>query len=209
MASIAIWLVAAGVYLAFRAWYDGWRRPLSAEEIEGFLKKLETTPSGELNDLETFREFLSRDDGREFVMLNLVRIGPDPVPHPETGEPTRPAQLLREYMRGFLPLLIRHAGHPAIQARKLGGYVDAWNVEPDPGWSFVGAMRYRSRRDMMELATNPRFLAAHPFKVAAIPVTFSFPTSPVLGLYVGPRIWVGLVLALAAALTQLAVHAFA
>jgi hypothetical protein len=68
----------------------------------------------------------------------------------------------------------------------------------------MGYVRYRSRRDMMELATNPRFLDAHPFKAAAMPATFSFPTAPRLALYAGPRIWVGLALALLAALTHLA-----
>jgi hypothetical protein len=37
-----------------------------------------------------------------------------------------------------------------------------------------------------------------------IPVTFSFPTQRELSVYLGPRVWVALVLALAAALLQLA-----
>ena len=86
----------------------------------------------------------------------------------------------------------------------MGGYVDSWNVEPDPGWTFMGYMRYRSRRDLVELVTVPDFFAAHPFKLAAIPKTFSFPTQPVLSTYAGPRVWVGLALALLAAITHLA-----
>jgi hypothetical protein len=203
MHGLWIWLGAALLYAGFRVWYDGWRGPLSRDEIERFLAKLAATPSGDLNDLATLRSFLERDDGREFVMLNLVRISPEPVPHPVTGEPTSAARLLREYIRQFLPLLIRRAGHPALQAAKIGPYVDAWNVEPDPGWTMMGYMRYRSRRDMLELVTHPRFTAAHPLKAAALPVTFSFPTSPGPGLLVGPRVWVGLVLGLIAALAHL------
>ena len=37
-----------------------------------------------------------------------------------------------------------------------------------------------------------------------MPITFSFPTQPVLSLYAGPRFLVGLVLALAAAVIHLA-----
>lgn len=44
----------------------------------------------------------------------------------------------RPPLRGFLPVLIPHAGHPAIHAGKIGGYLDAWNVEPDPGWTLTG-----------------------------------------------------------------------
>jgi len=199
-----IWLAAGLLYLAFRLWYDGRRRPLSADEIDAYLASLRDTPGAALNDLDTLRRFLEQDDGREFYMLNLVRIAPGEVPHPKTGEPTPARRLLREYIGGFLPALIRRGGHPALQARKVGGYVDAWNAAPDPGWTFVGLMRYRSRRDMAKLTVDPRFTAAHPFKAAAIPVTFSFPTARGPGLLLGPRVWVALVLALAAASMQLA-----
>lgn len=203
MSGVWIWLGAALLYASFRAWYDNWRGPLSSEEIERLLAKLAETPSADRNDLAALRRFLEQDDGREFVMLNLVRVGPEPVPHPVTGEPTSAARLLRQYIHQFLPLLIRRASHPALQAAKIGPYVDAWNVEPDPGWTMMGYVRYRSRRDMLELVTHPRFTAAHPLKAAALPATFSFPTSPSPGLFVGPRLWVGLLLALAASLIHL------
>ena len=205
MGALWIWLGAGGLYAAFRLWYDGWRGPLRPEEVESLLAALRETPGAELNDLDTLRRFLESDDGREFIMLNLVRVAPGAVPHPKTGAPTPAARLLREYIAGFLPALLRRGGHPALQARKIGGYVDAWNVAPDPGWSFVGMMRYRSRRDLAKLAIDPRFTAAHPMKAAALPVTFSFPTALGPGLLLGPRVWLALALALAAALLQLAV----
>jgi hypothetical protein len=203
MNALWIWLAASAIYLGFRVWYDGWRRPLRFEEIETYLERLQASDFADSEGVEILRHFMEDDDGREFVMLNLVRLNPEPAPHPTTGEPTPAGELLRGYLDTFLPQLLRRAGHPLLQARKVGGYVDAWNVEPDPGWSFMGYMRYRSRRDLMELATAPAFLAAHPFKAAAMPKTFSFPTQPMLSLYAGPRVWVGLVLALVAAVIHL------
>ena len=203
MTGLWIWLTAVLFYLAFRVWYDNWRGPLRREEIDAYLEKIEGSELTDTSDLDSLRRFMEEDDGREFIMLNLVRLNPELVPHPETGELTSPAKLLREYLGTFVPQLVRRAGHPLLQARKVGGYVDAWNVEPDPGWSFMGYMRYRSRRDLAELATAPAFLAAHPFKAAAMPNTFSFPTQPMLSLYAGPRVWVGLVLALVAAVIHL------
>jgi len=67
----------------------------------------------------------------------------------------------------------------------------------------MGYMRYRSRRDMMALATDPRFMDAHAFKHAAIETTFSFPTQRMKTLYLSPTIWVALVLALGGALGHL------
>jgi hypothetical protein len=204
MTGLWIWLTAAAIYLAFRAWYDNWRGPLHREEIDSYLQRVEGSELGDTSDLDSLRRFMEEDDGREFIMLNLVRLNPELVPHPETGELIPAQKLLGGYLGTFLPQLLRRAGHPLLQARKVGGYVDSWNVEPDPGWSFMGYMRYRSRRDLVELVIAPDFFAAHPFKRAAMPNTFSFPTQPVVSFYAGPRVWVGLVLALAAANAHLA-----
>ena len=103
-----------------------------------------------------------------------------------------------------MPVLLARGGHPAIVGRKVGGYIDAWNTPADPGWTLFGLMRYRSRRDMMRLALDPNFIAAHPEKILGTPVTFSFPTHRMLSLYLSPRLSVLLLLTLAAALTQLA-----
>jgi hypothetical protein len=65
-------------------------------------------------------------------------------------------------------------------------------------------MRYRSRRDLARMVVNPRFSCAHDFKYAAMPQTFNFPTRPMIMTLANPRIWMGLTLALAAALAQIA-----
>jgi hypothetical protein len=101
-----------------------------------------------------------------------------------------------------MPALLRRAGHPALIGRAAGSYVERWGVEPDPGWSVAGVIRYRSRRDMMELATDPAFEPAHAFKIAALANTLAFPLSPAF-VVAGPRIWVALVFALLAALGHL------
>jgi hypothetical protein len=204
MNGLIIWGVAALAYLAFRLWYDGLRRPLTAQEIDDFLKEASQTSTGSVNDLTALRRFLEEDDGREFAMINLVKLNPEPVPHPQTGEPTPARELVQGYLSDFMPTLLRRGGVPLFQGRKIGPYIDAWGSEPDPGWTLVGSMRYRSRRDLMRLATDPRFLGGHGLKIAALPSTFSFPTRPVPIAFVGPRIWVALTLALGAALTQLA-----
>jgi len=202
--SVWIWAVAAAAYAAFLAWYVNWKPPLRAEEIDSFLERIRGTPSGEHNDLEVLRDFLAADDGREFLMLNLVRLTPGAMTHPVTGAATDGARLLQEYTRSFMPALVRRGGHPALVGRKIGGYVDAWKVPADPGWHVVGCMRYRSRRDLIALVGDARFLGAHPLKIAATAETFSFPTRPMLRLYPSPPVWMALAIALAAALSQIA-----
>ena len=205
MSGFVIWGGALLLYLGFRAWYDGLRRrPLTTAEIDAFMAQAESASISEASSLEEMRGFLEADDGKEFVMLNLVKLHPEPVPHPDTGAPTPARALLQAYISDFMPTLLKHGGVPLMQARKVGPYVDSWDVEPDPDWTLVGYMRYRSRRDLMKLAVDPRFQGGHGYKFAAIPKTLSFPTQPTPIGFLGPRVWVALVLALGAALLQLA-----
>jgi hypothetical protein len=205
-----IWGAAAVLYVGFLAWYVNWRGPLSAAEVAAYMTKIEAqhAPAADRNDLAVIRKFLSEDDGHEFYMLNLVRVAPDKIAAPGSGELKPAREVLDGYTSVFIPALMARAGHPAVVGRKVGGYVDAWGVEPDPGWSIVGYMRYRSRRDLAELVVDPRFSGAHDFKFAAMPQTFSFPTQPIMLTLMKPTYFVGLILALAAALAHLGVLTF-
>lgn len=202
-----VWPVAAVVYVLFRLYYDNWRGRLTADEIDAFMAIVQERDEGELNDLTVVRTFLEEDDGREFVMVNLVRVPDVMVTDPDNGGQVPAEKMMRAYTKAFIPRLLKHGGHPVLATRKVGGYVDAWMVEPDPGWSVVGFMRYRSRRDMMKMVADPTFEDAHRYKILGVAETFSFPSQPFLRLYVSPRAWVFLVLALAAALSQLAILA--
>lgn len=202
---IMVWSVAAAGYILFRLWYDNMRGPLKPAEIERFLAQSESRNAATGNSAAILRAFLEADDGREFVMLNLVKAEMGQVTDPDDGKPVQGLELLKRYSRAFTPVLFRKGGHPGIIGRKIGGYVDAWNTEADPGWTLFGLMRYRSRRDLMQLATDPAFLAGHPLKLAGTAATFSFPTQRVMSFYIGPRISVALVLALVAALAHLAI----
>lgn len=201
-----IWGAALLLYGAFAAWYNNWRAPLTADEIDRFLARLPASAGIEPERLATVRAFLAADDGREFFMVNLVRLHPGPVADPTTGAERPARQVLEGYTSHFMRALFLRAGHPAFFGRAAGGYVERWGVEPDPGWSFAGMIRYRSRRDMIELATDERFEPAHVFKRAAIASTFAFPAAPGFVVF-GPRLAVALALALVAALAQLVLRA--
>lgn len=208
MNAIWIWVAAFLLYGLFAAWYNSWRPPLGPDEIERYVGRFEALGEGVGPErLAALRKFLEADDGREFFMVNLIRLQPGQVALPDSDEELPAAQVLRRYTGYFMPALLRRAGHPAFFARGAGGYLESWGVEPDPGWSFAGMIRYRSRRDLMELATNPAFEPAHAFKIAAIASTFAFPAAPGL-VVLGPRVWVGLVLGLLAALGHLLLLAF-
>jgi len=206
MAGWWIWGGALALYAAFLLWYDNWRGPLTKGEIETYMARAAQNSQIAPDSLATVRRFLEADDGREFYMLNLLSGHPEPVEDPGSGEKRPSAEVMKGYTDHFMPALFRRAGHPIFAGRAAGGYVEHWGVEENPGWTFSGIIRYRSRRDMIELATDPRFEPAQAYKIAALAHTLAFPVAPV-PIFVGPRVWVGLGLALAAALARLALPA--
>lgn len=199
----AIWAGALLLWVAFLLFYDGWRRPLSAAEIGAFLDGLGPRMVETGNDVARLRAFLEADDGREFVMVNLVRARPGPVTDPASGATLDGSEWLRRYSDPFVRGLMRRGGHPLFVGRKIGGYIDAWNTPADPGWTLLGTMRYRSRRDLLRMAGDPAFRAVHPNKLLGIETTFSFPTQRQIGFYASPRATAGLALALLAALAHI------
>ena len=205
--TIGIWTTALLLYLAFRLWYDGLRKPLTPDEIEQFIQIMEQRVSSgiDMQDIAIVRKFMEADDGKEFLMMNLVEFNPSPVTHPDTGKSMSAPRLLSEYFTPLMKMFLPRAGHPALSVQAVGGYLEAWNTPPNPGWHAAGLIRYRSRRDAMQaLLANPAFDSIHKYKIAAIKQTFAFPTKLVAGgLYASPRMTVALVLALGASLLQL------
>ena len=159
---------------------------------------------GDQDEMPVIRRFLEEDDGREFFMLNVIRLSETDVADPVSGEMRPVRQVMAGYTRMFMPALFARGGHPALAARRIGGMVDTWGLKEVPEWSMMGYIRYRSRRDLAHLVCNPRFSGAHAFKFAAMPQTFNFPTRPMIMTLAGPRIWVGLSFALVAAMAQIA-----
>jgi hypothetical protein len=159
---------------------------------------------GDQDEMPVIRKFLEEDDGREFFMLNVIRLSEVEVADPVTGEMLPARQVMAGYTRMFMPALFARGGHPALAARRIGGMVDTWGLNEVPEWSMMGYIRYRSRRDLAHLICDPRFTGAHAFKFAAMPQTFNFPTRPMIKTLAGPGIWLGLTFALAAAMAQIA-----
>lgn len=204
MRGVGIWAIALVVYGGFLLWYDNWDGPLTASEIEVYTERLAAraeTPDPKRR--AALIAFLEADDGGEFFMLNLIRVPEGDVPDPDSGEPRPASEVLAVYTDFVMPQIFRRGGHPAFAGPAAGGYVDAWGVEPDPGWTFAGVIRYRSRRDLMEMATDPGFDAKHAYKIAGMASTLAFPVSPSV-FFVGPRAWLALAVALLAALIHLA-----
>lgn len=202
-----IWIWVPIVYGLFASWYFNWQGPLSDAEIESFVSHLNAASEGEFTDQDTMLRFLREDDGREFIMLNQVELREGAIAHPLSGVKMPASEMLYEYFGPFTWALFLRGGHPVFQARSVGGHVDTWNAENSATFAVTAMMRYRSRRDVVQMVLDPAFTDGHKFKLAAIQRTISYPTQIEMNSSMPPHIAVLVLLLLLASLTQNFAHA--
>jgi hypothetical protein len=189
-------VLLALLYVAFFAWYTSWGGPLEPAEIGHYAERMrERGRSPE--EIAQLLAFLEADTGDDFVMVNLIEMREPPTRVPGVGPDETAQQVLDRYMAFMWPELLRRACHPVLMGQAAAPALDVWGIEDAEQWSVAGVMRYRSRRDLMEIATNPGFAGPHEFKIAAMRKTLAFPADPWLQLG-DPRLLLGLVFAVIA-----------
>ena len=172
-----IWLILGAIYLTFFSWYTSFGGPLTDEEIEHYLAKIAANdPAPE--QLASLRRFMEEDTGDDFVMLNVI----DMYEVPQQIEGVAPGdssdKVLSKYMEYMYPALFARACHPVMFGTAAHTAMDLMNAPGMESWTRGALMRYRSRRDMLEISTNPAFSGSHEFKVAAMEKTIAFPLDP-------------------------------
>ncbi|MAC37741.1 MAG: hypothetical protein CME47_09675 [Halieaceae bacterium] len=186
------WLVIVVIYLGFFSWYSSFKVPLSPQEIEYYVEKV----NGTSEELASFRKFMEEDDGDDFVMINILEMYDTPlqIEGVEPGETTD--QVLGKYMEYMFPAMLSRASHPVFRGNAASlRAMDIMNADGMETWTGAAGVRYRSRRDMIEISTNPEFAGRHEFKVAALAKTIAFPVAPFS--YLGdPRLILALLLGL-------------
>jgi hypothetical protein len=200
---ILIWGIPALLYAAFFVWYTDLGGPLAPEEIERFLAIFEEQGFAP-EVLERMSEFMETDTGRQFLMLNAIDMAEDPpdVPGAEPGETAE--QLMNRYMEHMFPELFQRACHPVIIGDAFHRAMDLVGIEGAEEWTMGALFRYRSRRSLMEIASNPEARGRHEFKIAALDKTIAYPIET--RLYLGdPRLLLGLLLLAGASLSDLAI----
>ena len=204
MISVSIWGAALLLYLIFFVWHENWRGPLSQAEIAFYSARIDANANVDEGQRATLKKFMRDDTGRAFYMVNLLAFPSGKLAHPDSGASVSPPALLQEYYRPFIKKMLARASYPAITGTVVGGYIEAWATEANPGWSASGLVRYRSRRDLLAGVTEASFHDGHAYKRAAISVTFAVPIESNGGVLMSPRLWVALVLTTLAALGQVA-----
>ncbi len=190
-----IWLVLAALYAIFFGWYTSFGGPLTDAEIAQYLELFESRePVPPPEAVARLRRFMEEDTGDDFVMVNVIDMYDTPlqIEGVEPGETSD--EVLGRYMAYMTPALFARACHPVLFGQAANTAMDLMNAEGMEEWDQGAGMRYRSRRDLLEIATNPAFAGSHEFKIAAMRKTIAFPIDPWFQLG-DPRLVLALLLA--------------
>ena len=193
MSAVMIWIIAVLAYVVFWLWYVGFQKKITPQEVETCMRVFDHDDSWTLNQMEHLRSFLLADDGKDFVMVNLLHLK---SPKKESLEK------LNTYQKIFLGSLLRKAGHPVMIARAASGNVENVACDHADDWSAAGMIRYRSRRDLMNILPATIGSEHHGLKLESLEKTFAFPASPWF-MFGGPRIVVALGIALLASVLHI------
>ena len=190
MGRMISWITGLALWALFTFWYTNTGGPLKQEEIDHYLELM-----AQQNDADPaqLRAFLEQDSGNQFIMVNIIDLNenPPPVPGAAPGEDAK--SLMARYMEYMFPALLSRACHPIYAGRAVGPALDLVGLSGAYEWDQAAMMRYRSKRDMLEIATNPEFTGRHDFKIAALDKTVAFPVEGVL-YYSDPRFLLALIL---------------
>ena len=190
-----LWVLPALAWLSFCAWYTNTSGPLTADEITAFTAQAERI-GRPAEAVQRLRRFMAQDSGDQFLMANLIDMA-----DADEAAPLSPEASMGRYMEHMFPELFRRASHPVLAGPVVFPAMDLVGIEGAESWDSFAIMRYRSRRDLMEIALNPIFDEKHHFKVAALDKTIAVPVEPQIYLS-DPRLLLFLILFLLVAVAD-------
>jgi hypothetical protein len=189
------------LYVLFLLWYGGRGSPMTSAEVETLLERVRRNAEAAAavftpDIMSSLREVAKDDDGREFVMVNLIRYRTKAVYPPGWDYGDDPQAADARYNRAVVPRLLKRACIPIFLGRSAGTFLAA---EGGERWDCVALVRYRSRRDFLGLCADLAKDRADIHKWAAIEATQVFPVDARISLFL-IRVLIALSLALVVSL---------
>lgn len=201
--TLSVWGTISLLFIAFLTWHGAFESPLTDEEVDYYVDRyMALNPEEDANEL---RQFLRDDDGSPVVMVNAIQLHDRPINVNGRSFGDSSAAALNEYTGFVFSYLLQRGSYPLWTGNAVFNSLEAWGIENAEMWSTAGLVRYRSRRVMLEMATDPEFIRFHDAKVAAIQKTFAYPTATGIATS-GLTLTVGLILLVIALGSQLLIN---
>ncbi len=152
------------------------RSPLTAAEIDraiAYVDKALYLPAAEKPAvLNRLRQWAEADDGRPVYMLNLMRYNDAILRAPGTPDfKGTPKESNAFYENNVMPMLLRAGNYPIFGSETQGPTLLRDEVTGDLNRVLV--VRYASRRDFLNLLTDPAYAPFEPYKLLALRVALT------------------------------------
>ncbi|MEL7115979.1 MAG: hypothetical protein AAGP08_10370 [Pseudomonadota bacterium] len=155
-------------YAALIAWHQPLRGPLSEDEVRAaFGAQFAQIRQSEDAEAQAFLGFFLEDDGRAFFMVNLNAL-PEQTPEVKTAA--------RQYGLFMMTRLLPRASYPVMSTDVITSLTNSLAANLAP-FERVVVVRYRSRRDFLEIVTSPAFRQELSNKTASLDGWSSAPST--------------------------------
>ncbi|MGI9346187.1 MAG: hypothetical protein ACR2PW_07985 [Gammaproteobacteria bacterium] len=193
------WMIWGGVglvYLVFWSWYTGLSPRLNEQEIRAYMQQMQQANYNQ-QALDRLEQFMRTDDGGDFIIVNNLHdrdpdfIAANGMTAEQAGQEYIDYMLGEITSRGGAPLFLAEVLGPTFDRAGLKQMVAGYSTVTEPEseldqdldlWTSVALMRYRSRRDMMDILIQPGFAEQYPNKGASLVKTLAIPVRPVANL---------------------------
>lgn len=177
MRTSKLWIGLGMVYAALITWHQPLRGPLTESDVRAaFGGQYEQVHRSEDTQARAFLDFFLTDDGRPFFMVNLNAL-PD-----QTAESDQAAKAYGIFMA---PRLLARASYPVLTTDVIVGLTNTLGPGVENADRLV-VVRYRSRRDFLNIISTPEFHTAVENKSISLDGWYSAPAS------IGPTVSVPL-----------------
>ena len=176
-----LWGSLIALFIVFMGWHEWRGPPLTTEETEAILANLRMQRgaddgNGGGHDVpQMLRTLVASDDGAQYFMVNFIKyrtkaIYPEGADYEKLGDDAHAADM--RYSKIVLPELLKRGSYPIYVSNVVGEFITPPGAET---WDTVAIVRYRSRRDMLDMMEPLQRLGGGVHKWAAIETTQVFP----------------------------------
>lgn len=154
--------VAVFTLLALMYWYQWSARTLTPSEVDSYMATIEaqTQNPGPQHNLPALRKFLEEDDGKPIYTANMYDFN-DVADYPEdSGFSGSGEEAYDRFSSAMISLMTKRGSHPI--------YGSNWADEANSKWDRVVIVRYRSRRDLVDLFATDAYAEASLHKWASL-----------------------------------------
>lgn len=184
-----LWSGLIGLCAVFFLWHQPLKGPLTEDELAQYFERRAGPGGGEeFSDIEEMLSFFLEDDGRPFVMFNLLDYSEMAnYSEGQFEDITTGDAASVEYAKGVLPLLLKRGSYPVMIATRQNTILNSV-TETELDFDAIALVRYRSRRDLLDMITSEAFANAEIHKWASLDATLVAPSKR--GPSVNFAIWV-------------------